>query len=64
MLSTRLHDLRTARAVTQAALAAAIGVSPRAVKYWEHGDRTPCLSSLLALARYFNVSTEYFLTEE
>lgn len=63
MLKEKLHDLRIKHGITQADLAAAVGVSSRAVKYWEHGERTPNLASLLALARYFNVSTEYFLME-
>lgn len=64
MLKKKLHDLRTERGITQTALAAAVGVSSRAVKYWEHGERTPNLASLLALAHYFNVSTEYLLMED
>lgn len=64
MLKKKLHDLRTKRGISQATLAAAIGVSTRAVKYWEHGERTPNLASLLALTRYFNVSTEYLLMED
>ena len=64
MLKEKLHDLRIKHGITQADLAAAVGVSSRAVKYWEHGERTPSLASLLALARYFNVSTEYFLMED
>ena len=64
MLKEKLHDLRIKHGITQADLAAAVGVSSRAVKYWEHGERTPNLTSLLALARYFNVSTEYFLMED
>ena len=64
MLKEKLHDLRIKHGITQADLAAAVGVSSRAVKYWEHGECTPNLASLLALARYFNVSTEYFLMED
>ena len=64
MLKKRLHDLRIEHGITQADLAAAVGVSTRAVKYWERGERTPNLASLLALARYFNVTTEYLLMEE
>lgn len=64
MLNKRLHELRTKRGITQAALAASTGVTPRAVKYWEQGTRTPRTSSLLALAHFFHVSPEYLMTED
>lgn len=41
MLNKKLRNLRTGRGITQAALAASTGVTPRAVKYWEQGTRTP-----------------------
>ena len=64
MLKKKLHDLRMKHGISQSDLAAAVGVSTRAVKYWEHGERTPNLASLLAIAHHFNVSTEYLLMEE
>ena len=64
MLDRKLRDLRTKQGITQAALAASIGVTPRAVKYWEHGVRTPCAASLLDLAHFFHVSPEYLMTED
>lgn len=64
MLKQRLHKLRTVHGITQADLAAAVGVSTRAVKYWENGARIPNAVSLLALARYFHVSPEYLMMEE
>ena len=33
----------------------------RTVKYWEHGQRTPNATSLLALAHYFDVPPESLL---
>ena len=59
--SNRLRTLRLSRGISQSALAAAVGVSIRAVKYWEHGQRTPNAASLLALAHYFDVPPEYLL---
>lgn len=64
MLDRKLRNLRTEQGITQAALAAAVGVTPRAVKYWEHGTRTPSTSSLLALAHFFHVSPEYLMMED
>ena len=57
----RLQVLRLSRGISQSALAAAVGVSIRTVKYWEHGQRTPKATSLLALAHYFDVPPESLL---
>ena len=57
----RLQVLRLSRGISQSALAAAVGVSTRAVKYWEHGQRTPNAASLLALAHHFDVPPESLL---
>ena len=58
---SRLRTLRLSRGLSQSALAAAVGVSIRAVNYWEHGQRTPNATSLLALAHYFDIPPEYLL---
>ena len=58
---SRLRTLRLSRGLSQSALAAAVGVSTRTVKYWEHGQRTPNAASLLALAHYFDIPPEYLL---
>ena len=58
---SRLRTLRLSRGLSQSALAAAVGVSSRTVKYWEHGQRTPNATSLLALAHYFDIPPEYLL---
>lgn len=58
---SRLRTLRLSRGISQSALAAAVGVSARAVKYWEHGKRTPNATSLLALAHHFDVPPESLL---
>ena len=59
--ANRLQVLRLSRGISQSALAAAVGVSIRAVKYWEHGQRTPNAASLLALAHHFDVPPESLL---
>lgn len=61
MMNLKLRELCKQSGVTQEQLAFALGVSSRAVKYWEHGTRTPSVSSLLALAHYFNVSPEWLM---
>lgn len=57
-LAQKLKQLRLQAYLTQEQLAACIGVSSRAVKYWEHGTRTPSIASLLALAGCFQVSLD------
>ena len=59
--ANRLQVLRLSRGISQSALAAAVGVSTRTVKYWEHGQRTPKATSLLALAHHFDVPPESLL---
>ena len=59
--ANRLQVLRLSRGISQSALAAAVGVSIRAVKCWEHGQRTPNAASLLALAHHFDVPPESLL---
>lgn len=56
-----LQVLRLSRGLSQSALAAIVGVSTRTVKYWEHGQRTPNATSLLALAHYFDIPPESLL---
>lgn len=38
---TRNRAIRLHAGITQAELAAAVGVTPSAVCHWEHGDRLP-----------------------
>ena len=59
--ANRLQVLRLSRGISQSALAAAVGISTRTVKYWEHGQRTPNATSLLALANHFDVPPESLL---
>ncbi len=61
MMNLKLRELRKQRGITQEQLALTLGVSSRAIKYWEHGTRTPSVFSLLALAHYFNVSPEWLM---
>ena len=58
---SRLRALRLSCGLSQSELAGVVGVSTRAVKYWEHGQRTPNSASLLALAHYFDVPPESLL---
>lgn len=50
-LTNRLRDLRTARGLTQAALAEMVGVSRKTVNTVENGVFTPSVTLALKLAR-------------
>ena len=54
-----LRELRLERKIGQVALANAIGVSKGVISLWENSLREPGLSSLIMLARFFDVSIDY-----
>ena len=61
MLNKRLKSLRLSRSLTQDELARQINISPSAVSMYENGAREPDLSTLIAFAKFFNVSSDYLL---
>ena len=54
-----LKELRIEAGIGQAELARNIGVSNGIVSLWENKKREPTMSSLIAVAQYFNVSLDY-----
>lgn len=56
-----IKELRLERNLSQAALAKAIGVSQKAIDYWERGMNEPKASYILALADFFDVSCDELL---
>ena len=56
----RLKELRTAKNIGQIELASKIGVSKGVISLWENGLREPKLSNLILLAKFFDVSIDYF----
>jgi transcriptional regulator with XRE-family HTH domain len=61
----KVRDLRTQKNMTQSELANAIGVSPRAVFYYEKGEGYPRHREVYTkLAGLFGVDTNYLLTED
>lgn len=60
----RLKELRTENDLSQASLAKAIGVSQKAIDYWERGVNEPKATYIIALAKYFGVSCDYLLGQE
>jgi len=60
----KLKRLRKDRSISQQALADAIFVSRSAIAKWESGLGLPCRESMEALERYFEVESNYFLTDK
>ncbi|MBR3499691.1 MAG: helix-turn-helix transcriptional regulator [Selenomonadaceae bacterium] len=61
VLNQRLKDLRVGRGFTQKAIAAAIGILPGTLLKFERGLARPKFETLIKLADFFDVSTDYLL---
>ena len=60
-LSTQLKELRLERGLSQQKLAKEIGVTQKAIDFWEKGVNEPKASYIIKLAKYFQVTTDYLL---
>jgi len=60
-LSERLKDLRKEKSLSQQKLAKAIGVTQKAIDFWEKEINEPKASYIILLAKFFDVSTDYLL---
>lgn len=56
----KIRELRVERGLSQAQLAKKIGVSQKAVDYWERGVNEPKASYIIALVRFFDISFDDF----
>ena len=61
MIGTRIKELRTERGLSQRELGKLIGVSQKAIDYWERGVNEPKSSYIVIIADYFDVSADYLL---
>lgn len=60
-IAERIKELRLEQGVSQSVLGKNIGVSQKAVDYWERGVNEPKASYIVKLADFFNVSADYLL---
>lgn len=60
-LAERLKELRRSRGVTQTQVAEYLGLKLRAYQYYESGEHRPEYEKLMALADFFEVTTDYLL---
>ncbi len=59
VFAERLKELRTEMNLSTTKLGKAIGVSHVAISRWERELRIPNIENLVALAKFFRVSTDY-----
>ena len=59
--SKRLKELRTENKFSQAKLANLIGVSQKAIDFWEKGINEPKISYIIELSKVFKVTADYLL---
>lgn len=62
-LGEKITDLRKKHGLSQEELAITLGVSRQAVSKWELGDATPETEKIVALAEYFDVTTDWLLRD-
>lgn len=60
-LDTRLKQLRHDRRLTQLQVAKALSISSALISAYELGSRGPTLENLIALSRFYHVSTDFLL---
>lgn len=61
LFAERLIALSKSRNLTQRQVYEAVGISPIGYQRYEYGNRTSELHKLIALADYFDVSTDYLI---
>lgn len=61
IVGNRIHELRRERGITQPQLADAIGVSNGAISLWENGVNEPKASYIVAICKFFGVTSDYLL---
>lgn len=64
MFKDIIKDLRESQEMSQYELAKALQVSQSAIAKWELGKTEPTASALIALSKFFDVSTDYLLELE
>ena len=61
MLEERLRGLRKERNLTQREVYSAVGLSERNYQSFEYGQIRPSYDTLIALAKFFDVSLDYLV---
>lgn len=59
--STRIKELREDRKLSQEKLGKVLGYTQVSISRWESGQRMPNANDIIAVALFFNVTTDYLL---
>ena len=57
----RIKELRVCKGLSQMQLAKELKISQSAIAKWELGKTEPTASAIIALAKYFDETTDYIL---
>lgn len=60
-IGKNIRDLRKEMGISQTVLAEKLCTTQDTISLWELGKSYPDILSLIALAKFFNVSTDYLL---
>lgn len=60
-IKNRIKDLRLERNLRQIDMAQQTGFGQSTIAQWENGTRLPSLEAIVALAKFFNCTTDYLL---
>ena len=60
-LSNNLYMLRKEKNISQQLLAKEIGVTQKAIDFWEKGINEPKATYIIKLSKYFDVTSDYLL---
>ncbi|MDE7191059.1 MAG: helix-turn-helix domain-containing protein [Clostridia bacterium] len=63
IFNKRLKEMRTSKNLSQDQLAQKTNLTQTSINHWENGKCQPNANAIVALARYFGVTTDYLLGE-
>ena len=64
MLDDKIKDLRISYSLNQVELAKNLHVSKQTISNWENNNIPPSVDTLIRIADYFNVTTDYLLERQ
>jgi transcriptional regulator with XRE-family HTH domain len=64
MFAQRFQELRVKRGLSQAKIATMLSAAPSTISMYEQGKRMPDAETIIHIARFFNVTTDYLLGAE
>ena len=62
-LGKQIKEMRLEKGLSQAQLAKEIGVSQKAIDYWERNVNEPKASYIVALVKLFDITYDEFFTD-